>query len=281
MTISKLSRVISKSQLSRIAGLLKMRDNPDFVTAGTTNAAPFHANATPRCFKNLTADHRRFFGASPSADSDEPRLKLSRFFRKNESEIAKSGVLRVTQPVTWKYHHFYVNQGYSSRHVSVWLYGAAGLILLMISIGGYTRLTRSGLSMTRWKPVGYRYPASPEQWDEEFGLYKLYPEFAANPSITMAEFKRIFNVEFVHRLTGNVIGLYFALPMLFFWKKGYFTRQMKVRSSVLLFMGGVQGLIGWWMVKSGLDPKPEYQSRPRVSTYRLVAHNFVAVCLYY
>lgn len=179
-----------------------------------------------------------------------------------------------------KHRYFYVNEGFNNWFVSLWLYGAAALVLCMIAIGGYTRLTRSGLSMTKWKIVGYKYPKTQKDWEKEFALYQQFPEFKANPEMSMNEFKKIFTVEFVHRLAGNMIGGYFGFPMFYFWKRGYFTRSMKIRATILLALGGMQGLIGWWMVKSGLEKKPDYQSRPRVSTYRLIVHNTMAVGLY-
>jgi cytochrome c oxidase assembly protein subunit 15 len=197
-----------------------------------------------------------------------------------QNEVDFESVVATT-PDDYNYKYFYVNQGYSKRLVSLWLYGATGLVLFMILVGGYTRLTGAGLSMVRWKPVGYRYPKSDEDWEAEYQIYKQYPEFQANPETTLPKFKRIYNIEFFHRFVGNVIGGYFALPMAYFWLRGYFTQAMKRRTTILLTLGGLQGLIGWWMVRSGMGAKPDYHIRPKVSTYRLIIHNTMAMSLYF
>lgn len=174
-----------------------------------------------------------------------------------------------------------INEGYSSRAVGAWLLITAGMVLFMICVGGYTRLTKSGLSMTKWKPIGYKYPRNPGEWDYEFTEYKKYPEYQlATEEVTLSVFKRIFFVEYFHRLMGNALGFAFGLPLVYFMGRGYFTRNMKFRMLGLLGFGGLQGFIGWWMVKSGLKEKPDYQSRPRVSTYRLLVHNSCAVTIY-
>ena len=174
-----------------------------------------------------------------------------------------------------------INEGYSSRAVGIWLLLTAGMVLFMICVGGYTRLTKAGLSMTKWKPIGYRYPRNQEDWDYEFNEYKKYPEYQlATEDVTLQKFKRIFFIEYFHRLIGNGLGFVFGAPLVYFMGRGYFTRKMKIRMLGLLGFGGLQGLIGWWMVKSGLKSKPDYQSRPRVSTYRLLVHNSCAVFIY-
>lgn len=102
----------------------------------------------------------------------------------------------------------------------------------------------------------------------------------AHTKIDLQGFKRIFLVEYAHRAWGNVIGLMFGLPMMYFWSKGYFKRLMKWRMVGLLGIGASQGLIGWWMVRSGLGPKPNYQVEPRVSVYRLFVHLNTAIAIY-
>lgn len=173
-----------------------------------------------------------------------------------------------------------INEGYSNKLVALWLLGTAGLVLFMICLGGYTRLTKSGLSMTKWKPVGYKYPRTLEEWNEEFESYKKTPEYGVNKGMSLQDFKRIFFIEYFHRLFGNIIGFAFGLPLAYFFARGYFTRSMKLRTLGLFGIGGLQGLVGWWMVKSGFKEKPSYQSRPRVSTYRLIVHNSFAVSIY-
>ncbi len=96
-------------------------------------------------------------------------------------------------------------------------------------------------------------------------LTQKFPEYLlTEPKIEMPQFKRIWFVEWAHRAWGNCIGLMFGVPMIYFWARGYFKRKMKLRMLGLLALGGTQGLIGWWMVKSGLMPKPGYQTEPRV-----------------
>ena len=129
----------------------------------------------------------------------------------------------------------------------------------MICLGGYTRLTKSGLSMTKWKPIGYKYPSNEEEWDYEFSSYKETPEYKiGNPDITLRQFQNIFFVEYFHRLVGNVLGGVFGLPLVYFISRGYFSPLMKKRLKLCFLFGGLQGLIGWWMVKSGFKNKPEY-----------------------
>ena len=122
----------------------------------------------------------------------------------------------------------------------------------MIVLGGYTRLTNSGLSMTKWKPIEYNYPRNEKQWEEEFNHYKQFPEYAHNPNMTVSDFKKIYFFEYFHRITGSSIGALFLLPFGYFSYRGYLTSKMKYRLGGLLGLGLTQGLIGWWMVKSGL-----------------------------
>ena len=174
-----------------------------------------------------------------------------------------------------------IRDGYSSNIIALWLLTTASIVLFMICLGGYTRLTKSGLSMTKWKPINSKYPSSEGEWKNEFDRYKETPEFIeGNPDISLKEFKSIFFVEYFHRSVGRFIGLVFGLPLCYFNYKGYFTKVMKKRLFFFFLLGGFQGLIGWWMVKSGFEKKPKYQSRPRVSTYRLLTHNSFALILY-
>ena len=96
-----------------------------------------------------------------------------------------------------------------------------------------------------------------------------FPEYQIRePKIELKQFKRIYLVEYAHRVYGNALGIIFGAPMIYFWARGYFKRSMKLRMIGLLALGGSQGLIGWWMVKSGLLPKPGYQAEPRVYYYK-------------
>ncbi|WP_324749590.1 COX15/CtaA family protein [Sphingomonas sp. LY54] len=158
------------------------------------------------------------------------------------------------------------------RALSRWLLVVAALVFLMIVVGGITRLTESGLSITRWEPVsGTLPPLNAEQWQEEFDAYKASPQYQKiNRGMTLAEFKDIFFWEYVHRLLGRVIGLAFAIPFVWFaWKKAI-PRGYGWRLGALFALGGLQGFIGWWMVASGLIDRPD------VSHLRLAIHLLTA-----
>lgn len=173
--------------------------------------------------------------------------------------------------------------GTVSRAVGWWLAGCAGMCVGAVVLGGVTRLTESGLSMTDWNLVGRPPPSSHEQWLEEFEKYKLSPEFKwKNFDITMEDFKFIWYMEYIHRMWGRTIGAVFYIPAAAFWLKGMLTPALKKR---VLLMGGLlgfQGLLGWYMVKSGLDHDNFLGPNdvPRVSQYRLAAHLTSAVTLY-
>ncbi|WP_395615427.1 COX15/CtaA family protein [Sphingorhabdus sp.] len=155
-----------------------------------------------------------------------------------------------------------------------WLMGVAALVFAMVVVGGITRLTESGLSITEWKPItGTLPPLSEAAWMSEFEKYKQIPEYTqinGPAGMTMAEFKFIYFWEWVHRLLGRVIGLAFALPLAWFWVKQAIPAGYKPRLLALLALGGLQGTIGWWMVSSGLS------ARTDVSHYRLAVHLLTA-----
>lgn len=164
----------------------------------------------------------------------------------------------------------------AKRPVSLWLLILAGFILAMILLGGLTRLTNSGLSMVEWKViVGTVPPMNETDWNEAFEKYKQFPEYRKlNQDMALDAFKFIFLMEYAHRLLGRLIGLVFLFPFAFFWLKGWLLPPMKRRGLILLLLGGLQGLIGWYMVKSGLV------NMPRVSQYRLVLHLVTALLVY-
>ena len=165
--------------------------------------------------------------------------------------------------------------------MGAWLWGGAGWVFTLVVLGGVTRLTRSGLSMTDWKFTGEKAPRTPADWEAEFGKYRASPEFQrVNKSMSLDEFKFIFWMEYAHRMWGRTLGLYFALPVAYFAARGYLTRRLSKRLAVLFAAGGTQGLVGWWMVRSGLEqPRREYDV-PRVSPYRLAAHLSTAFAIY-
>ncbi len=156
-----------------------------------------------------------------------------------------------------------------------WLLFVAALVFAIVVVGGITRLTESGLSITEWRPVtGTLPPLSDAAWAAEFEKYKQIPEYTeinGPAGMTLAQFKFIYFWEWVHRLIGRIIGLAFALPLAWFWVKGAIPRGYKPRLLALLSLGGLQGAIGWWMVSSGLAVRTD------VSHYRLAAHLLTAL----
>lgn len=155
-----------------------------------------------------------------------------------------------------------------------WLMAVAALVFAMVVVGGITRLTESGLSITEWKPIaGTLPPLNEAAWMSEFEKYKQIPEYTqinGPAGMTIAEFKFIYFWEWVHRLLGRVIGLAFALPLAWFWVKQAIPTGYKPRLLALMALGGLQGTIGWWMVSSGLS------ARTDVSHYRLAVHLLTA-----
>ncbi|CAK6953273.1 cytochrome c oxidase assembly protein COX15 homolog isoform X1 [Scomber scombrus] len=170
----------------------------------------------------------------------------------------------------------------TNRIVGRWLLGCSGLVVGAVVLGGVTRLTESGLSMVDWHLVReMKPPQSQAEWEAEFSKYQQFPEFKImNHDMTLPEFKFIFYMEWGHRMWGRLVGLAYILPTMYFWKKGYFTRSMKGKVLGLCGFVFFQGLLGWYMVKSGLEEKPESYDIPRVSQYRLSAHLGSALLLY-
>jgi len=158
------------------------------------------------------------------------------------------------------------------KSISLWLFSGCFLIFIMVVIGGITRLTGSGLSITEWNLVmGAVPPTNDAQWQEAFDKYKQIPQYQKlNYDFELADFKRIFFWEYLHRLIGRLIGIVFLLPFLYFlWKKKL--DKEWIRKCILLFaLGGLQGFLGWYMVKSGLI------ERTSVSHYRLAIHLLAA-----
>ncbi|MFV0623084.1 COX15/CtaA family protein [Sphingomonas sp. ac-8] len=157
--------------------------------------------------------------------------------------------------------------------IAAWLFAVAALIVLMVVVGGITRLTESGLSITEWKPLtGIVPPLNAEQWQAEFDNYKRIPEYQQlNQGMTLAGFQAIFFWEYLHRLLGRLIGVVFALPLLWFALRRAIPRGYGWRLVALLALGGLQGAIGWWMVASGLVERTD------VSHFRLATHLLTAL----
>ncbi|WP_210324185.1 COX15/CtaA family protein [Azorhizobium oxalatiphilum] len=154
------------------------------------------------------------------------------------------------------------------RAVRLWLYAVSALIVLMVVVGGATRLTESGLSITEWKPVtGTLPPLSEAAWQAEFEKYKTIPQYEIlNKGMGLEGFKRIFWWEWGHRLLGRIIGFAFFLPFVWFAVRGVLRGALLARCLALFVLGGLQGAVGWWMVASGLT------QRTSVSQYRLAIH---------
>lgn len=158
------------------------------------------------------------------------------------------------------------------RQIAYWLLGMSGLVAGMVTIGGVTRLTRSGLSMTDWKLQGSLPPMTRESWEIEFEKYKKFPEWQQRKSMTLEEFKFIYFWEYGHRMMGRFLGVAFVGPLLYFAARKRIPRTLYPRLGLLFGLGGTQGLIGWWMVKSGLNVDPKQSKEIRVSPYRLATH---------
>jgi heme a synthase len=159
------------------------------------------------------------------------------------------------------------------RVVVLWLGLVCATVFAMIVVGGVTRLTESGLSIVEWQPVmGVVPPLNQAEWEAAFEAYKQYPQYRQlNESMDLSGFKQIYFWEYTHRLLGRLIGVIFVLPFLLLWWRGMIERAWLLPLSGALVLGGLQGLLGWYMVKSGLI------DMPRVSHYRLAAHLLLAL----
>ena len=169
-----------------------------------------------------------------------------------------------------------MNSQAQGRAVAIWLLLCCGLVFAMVVLGGFTRLTGSGLSMVDWRPImGILPPMGDAEWQRVFEMYQLSPEFQiVNPDFGIGEFKSIFWLEYLHRVLGRLIGIVFLVPFVFFLVRGYIQRSEWAKYLLMFALGGMQGLLGWYMVKSGLVDVP------RVSQYRLTAHLVAAVIIY-
>ena len=168
------------------------------------------------------------------------------------------------------------SQAVPHRAVRWWLYGLALLIVVMVVVGGATRLTDSGLSITEWKPIlGIVPPLSDADWQEAFAKYREIPQYKIiNRGMSLEEFKVIFWWEWAHRFLGRMIGFAFLLPFLFFWATGRIERRLMPSLVAMFVLGGLQGALGWYMVASGLVDRVD------VSQYRLAAHLSAAVVIF-
>lgn len=172
--------------------------------------------------------------------------------------------------------HSLADRRSDERRIAIWLLVCAAMVFAMAVIGAITRLTESGLSIVEWQPlIGALPPLTHAAWEEMFALYKQTPEYLyKNTGMTLEAFKNIFFWEWLHRLWGRTIGLVFALPFLWMLVRGQIPRYLVPRLFLFLALGGLQGVVGWWMVKSGLV------DRPSVSHYRLATHLGLALFIY-
>lgn len=164
----------------------------------------------------------------------------------------------------------------NDRAIAQWLIICSMLIFAMVILGGVTRLTGSGLSMVNWHPIhGVIPPITQQEWQQEFTHYQQSPEFnKVNRDMTLPGFKKIFYFEYSHRMLGRFIGLVFLIPFLYFWIRRKIRPGLTPTLIVMFILGGLQGLLGWYMVKSGLV------DNPHVSQYRLTAHLLAAILIY-
>ena len=164
----------------------------------------------------------------------------------------------------------------TNRKLATWLLICCALVFAMVVLGGVTRLTGSGLSMADWRPVsGVLPPMSDEAWERMFEMYRETPEFQkVNSTMDVHDFKGIFWLEYLHRLLGRTIGVVFLIPFLVFAWRGAIRSDEWLKYGTMFVLGGLQGLLGWYMVKSGLV------DNPHVSQYRLTAHLFAAFLIY-
>uniref|UniRef100_A0A7S3WPV5 Uncharacterized protein n=1 Tax=Emiliania huxleyi TaxID=2903 RepID=A0A7S3WPV5_EMIHU len=234
--------------------------------------------ALPRLLAGASASTSalpRLLGAS--ASSSQPLLSLARRGRSTLSmpgvgagSVAEAVASAVAAPAAQTV----------DRAVGWWLLVSSGSVFCMVVVGGITRLTRSGLSMTDWRPQGKRWPRNDAEWEAEFDRWKQFPEYqrlykGSSIPFSMEDFKGIFFWEWFHRMMGRSIGVIYGVPLAYFWARGRIPRSLAPTLGGLLLAGGSQGLVGWWMVRSGLDSKQVEAidgGIPTVSPYRLAAH---------
>ncbi|WP_264688426.1 COX15/CtaA family protein [Wolbachia endosymbiont (group A) of Sympetrum striolatum] len=163
-----------------------------------------------------------------------------------------------------------------SKPVAIWLFLCCIMVILMVGIGGFTRLSKAGLSITEWKPItGTLPPLSGQDWLQEKLKYETTPEYKAfNYGMSMEEFQAIYLIEYVHRLVARLTGLVFVLPFIYFTLRRKISKKVVIRLFVALLFGALQAFAGWYMVKSGLV------TEPHVSHYRLALHLLLALIVF-
>lgn len=183
----------------------------------------------------------------------------------------------------WKRGFPLVTNASVNPHAPVgrWIFGVSGLVVGMIHVGGVTRLTQSGLSMTDWSVTGSLPPLSTSSWEAEFSRYKTFPEWQQRRQMTLSEFQYIYAWEYGHRMLGRAIGVAFVGPWLYFTARRKIPPGFQGRMALLASMGAAQGLVGWWMVQSGLTEDRRGDTKEiRVKPMRLATHLTMAVATY-
>ncbi|KAJ4980520.1 hypothetical protein NE237_031357 [Protea cynaroides] len=210
---------------------------------------------------------------------DDSRFALKGFYRPSSRNMSTTASILSSNKEGLK---LLVTAGpRAQKIVGIWLFGSVAWVFSMVVLGGVTRLTRSGLSMTDWKFTGSLPPLSEEEWLIEFEKYKHSPEYKrVNRGMSIQDFKFIYWLEYAHRMWGRALGVMFVLPFTYFLHKGWITFRLGMKLSALFALGGAQGLIGWWMVKSGLEEPASEYVQPRVSPYRLAVHLTSAFAIY-
>ncbi|KAI7462040.1 cytochrome c oxidase assembly protein-like protein cox15 [Hortaea werneckii] len=231
---------------------------------------------TPFLTAFKTPDRLFLRSQSSSATAPSPLGALSQTIGQSPSKTAANATSSSSSSTSsWPNH--------TPRSVGYFLLLSATSVFGIVVLGGLTRLTESGLSITEWKPVtGSFPPTTPEHWEAEFALYRQSPEFKMlNSRMGLEESKEIYWMEWGHRLWGRFVGVSFLLPTLYFVARKRVDKRMAGRLLGICGLIGFQGFIGWWMVKSGLkDELLETGSQPRVSQYRLAAHLGTAFIAY-
>jgi heme a synthase len=165
-----------------------------------------------------------------------------------------------------------------SKLVGAWLLSTSAGVLGLITLGGYTRLKRAGLSMVDWKPLSLSFPTSEAEWAAEFSRYQQFPEYQQS-RLALEDFKEIYFIEYSHRLVARALGLYLALPLVVFWRRGLIPTALKPKMLGISALFGAQAVMGWLMVRSGLQHK-EYDGRVKVEPVNLALHLFLGVGIF-
>jgi heme a synthase len=212
---------------------------------------------------------------SAAGQVDQPEKLFNRQLRQLQDDMTQISV--ASDQITP------LAQASGSRHVALrtWLWILAAMVFAMVVVGGATRLTESGLSITEWKPIsGVIPPLSHESWQAEFEKFKQIPQYSAVFSdLDLSGFKTIFFWEFSHRLLGRLIGIVFIVPFVIFWVKKMIPQGWTLRLVGVLVLGGLQGFVGWWMVKSGLVDRIEV-AQERLAIHLLLASITFAALVY-